>query len=166
MKVQQTLESHRYLYDIFTDPDKFLDHVKRYTSSVIIYSTYGRRVTSLQDPVLQAIFAETSIFAEVFGTRFMVDKYPVLDKLPKSLQWWRAKYESAHQKEVNLWMGLWNGLKKQLEAGIRTECFVEKFMETDYPSMGISDVEAACKSNHRRKTVPFLTKQLFLLRKY
>ncbi|KIW99521.1 uncharacterized protein Z518_11260 [Rhinocladiella mackenziei CBS 650.93] len=40
-------------------------------------------------------------------------------------------------------MSLWNGLKKQLEAGIRTGCFVEKFMETDYPQMGISEIEAA-----------------------
>ncbi|KIW99522.1 uncharacterized protein Z518_11261 [Rhinocladiella mackenziei CBS 650.93] len=100
MKAQQNLESHRYLYDILTDPDNFLDHVKRYTSSVIIYSTYGRRVTSLQDPILQAIYTETSIFVEAFGTRFMVDKYPILEKLPRKLQWWRAKYESVHQKEV------------------------------------------------------------------
>lgn len=143
MKPSQDLESRRYLYDVLTDPTNFLDHVKRYTSSVIMYSTYGRRVESLDDPVLQAIYEEASVFADVFGTRFLVDKYPILEKLPKILQWWRRKYEPYHQKEVELWMGLWNGLKKQLAAGIRTGCFVENFIEADYPKMGISEVQAA-----------------------
>lgn len=143
MKSQQDLESRRYLYDVLTNPNNFLNHVKRYASSVIIYSTYGRRVTSLDDPILQAIYEETSVFAKAFGTRFLVDQFPLLEKLPKRLQWWRIKYEPFHQKEVELWMGLWNGLKKNLGAGIRTGCFVEKFMEVDYPQMGISEIEAA-----------------------
>ncbi|EXJ66231.1 uncharacterized protein A1O5_10847 [Cladophialophora psammophila CBS 110553] len=143
MKPSQDLESRRYLYDVLTDPENFLVHVRRYTASVIMYSTYGRRVTSLDDPTYQAIFEEAQVFGVVFGTRFMVDKYPILEKLPKFLQWWRAKYEPYHQKEVELWMGLWNGLKEQLASGIHTGCFVKKFMEVDYPKMGISEIEAA-----------------------
>ena len=46
-------------------------------------------------------------------------------------------------KEVELWTGLWNSLKKQVQTGIHTECFVEKFMEVDYPRMGISEVQGA-----------------------
>ncbi|KAK5400824.1 hypothetical protein LTR06_011208 [Exophiala xenobiotica] len=38
IKPTSSLESHRYLHDILRDPDNFLDHVKRYTSSVIMYS--------------------------------------------------------------------------------------------------------------------------------
>lgn len=143
MKPSQGLESHRYLYDILQDPEHFLDHVKRYTSSVIMYSIYGRRVLDLEDPVLKAIYQETGVFGKVVGTRFLVDQYPILAHLPKSLQWWRKKYESSHQFEVDLWMGLWSGLKQQLQAGIRTGCFAERFMEEDYPAMGISEVQAA-----------------------
>ena len=143
MKPSQDLESRRYLFDVMTDPENFMIHVRRYTASVIMYSTYGRHVTSLDDSAYQAIFAEAQIFGSVFGTRFIVDKYPVLEKLPRRLQWWRTKYEPYHLKEVELWMGLWDGLKKQLASGVRTGCFVEKFMDVDYPKMGISEIEAA-----------------------
>jgi hypothetical protein len=76
-------------------------------------------------------------------TRFAVDQYPVLERISKRLQWWRAKYEKYHLKEVELWTGLWNSLKKQVQAGIHTKCFVEKFMEVDYPRMGISEAQGA-----------------------
>ncbi len=128
MKPSQSLESQRYLYDVLNDPDNFLDHVKRYTSSVIMYSIFGRRILDLEDPVLKAIYQETSVFGKVVGRRFLVDQYPVLAKLPKSLQWWRRQYAPAHQYEVDLWMGLWKNLKKRLDAGVRTGCFAEKFM--------------------------------------
>lgn len=143
MKPSQSLESHRYLYDILQDPQHFLDHVKRYTSSVIVYAIYGRRVLDLEDPVLKAIYQELAVFGEVVGSRFLVDQYPILAHLPKPLQWWRRQYEPSHQFEADLWMGLWSDLKKQLQAGIRTGCFAERFMEEDYPAMGISEVQAA-----------------------
>jgi hypothetical protein len=40
-------------------------------------------------------------------------------------------------------MGLWNDLKKRLNAGVRTGCFAEKFQEEDYLAMGISETQAA-----------------------
>ncbi len=143
MKPSQDLESVRYVYDILTDSGDFWNHVKRYTSSVIMYATYGKRVETLDDPLLKAIQAETKVFSDTVVTRFAVDQYPVLEKIPKQLQWWRAKYEKYHRKEVELWLGLWNSLKKQVQAGIHTECFVDKFMEVDYPRMGISETQGA-----------------------
>ena len=100
-------------------------------------------MSGLDDPVLKAIYQETSIFSEAMGQLHLVDQFPVLDRLPNSLQWWRPKWESYHQKERNLWMGLWNDLKKRLDAGVRTGCFAEKFMEEDYLAMGISETQAA-----------------------
>ncbi len=143
IKPSSSLESHRYLLDILRDPDNFLDHVKRYTSSVIMYSIYGRRVLDLDEAVLKAIYEETSHFSEAMAQVHTVDQYPILERLPKSLQWWRPKWEAYHQKEVELCMGLWNDLKKRLNAGVRTGCFAEKFQEEDYLAMGISETQAA-----------------------
>ena len=143
MKPSQILESQRYLYDILNDPGDFLTHVRRYTSSVIMYSVYGRRVLDLDDPLLKDIFQELTMFGKVVGTRFLVDQYPVLARLPRSLQWWRRAYEPAHRFEVDLWMGLWNDLRKRLDAGVRTGCFAERFMEEDYIALGVSEVQAA-----------------------
>ncbi len=143
MKPLQEMESRKYLRDILVDPIHFLDHVKRYSASVILAVTYGQRIETLDDPILAEIYRETTFFGSVFGQQFLVDQYPVLEYLPHPLQWWRRKYEPYHQMELNLWLGLWNGLKKRLDAGERTDCFAEKFMQVDYVKMGISENQAA-----------------------
>lgn len=143
MKPMQNMESVQYLHDILVDPLNFLYHVRRYTASVIMYSMYGRRITTLDDPVLKAIHAETANFSKAVGTRFLVDQYPILEKLPNQLQWWRYKWEGFHQKELELWRGLWSRLKKQLEGGTRTDCFAERLMEEDVPKLGISEDQGA-----------------------
>ncbi|KAK4937424.1 hypothetical protein LTR10_021961 [Elasticomyces elasticus] len=143
MKPSQDLESRRYLYDLLTEPANFWNHVKRYSTSVIMYATYGRRILTVEDPVLNDIYTETAIFGECFGQLHLVDQYPILENLPRSLQWWRKKYEPYHQKELQLWLGLWSTLKSQMAKGIHTGCFAEKFMENDYPKMGISENQAA-----------------------
>ena len=143
MKSSQDLESRRYLYDLMIEPTNFWNHVKRYSTSVIMYATYGRRITTVDDPVLNDIYTETAVFAECFGQQHLVDQYPFLESLPRSLQWWRKKYEPYHRKELQLWLGLWSGLKNQIAKGIRTGCFAEKLMEVDYPKMGISENQAA-----------------------
>lgn len=51
--------------------------------------------------------------------------------------------EPFRKQGDELMLRLWNGLNKQREAGIRTGCFVERFIETNYPKLGISDLEAA-----------------------
>lgn len=63
--------------------------------------------------------------------------------LPKPLQWWRKSVDPYRQEGDTLMLGLWNGLKKQLESGVRTGCFVEKFMEVDYQKLGITEMQAA-----------------------
>lgn len=139
----QNKESVQYLHDVLVEPENFLVHVRRYTASVIMYSMYGRRVVTLDDPVLRAIWAETAAFSRAVGTRFVVDQYPVLERLPKSLQWWRPQWEEYHEKELELWRGLWSRLRKQLQAGIRTACFAERLMEEDVPKLGISEDQGA-----------------------
>lgn len=143
MKPLQDVESRRYLHDLLVDPANFLSHVKRYSASVIMYVTYGRRIESLDDPLLEEIYRETTFFGETFGKQFAVDQYPILERLPRVLHWWRYKYEPYHQKELDLWLGLWNELKERLAQGVRTGSFSENFMEVDYPKLGISEAQAA-----------------------
>lgn len=143
LKPSQDVESRQYLHDILTNPDHFLDHVKRYATSVIIYASYGFRILSLDHPVLTAIYKSTGKFGEVFVARYLVDSFPILAYLPNSLQWWRWNVDPYRKEGDKLMLGLWNDLKKRLDTGEHTGCFVEKFMEHDYPKMGISQLEAA-----------------------
>lgn len=75
--------------------------------------------------------------------RYLVDQFPILEWLPQKLQWWRWKMDPFRRQAYELMLRLWNKLKKPREMGIHSGCFVEQFMEINYPKLGISDLEAA-----------------------
>jgi len=143
-KPQQDLESKRYLHDLLTDPEHFRNHVRRYTSSIMMYSTYGRRVLDLNDPTLTAIYEELLGFSTVMGKWYLCETFPILARIvPKPLQWWRREGNRYHQEERKLWLGLWNNMKEQVAAGKGNGCFAEGFMKTEYKKLGIPEVQAA-----------------------
>jgi hypothetical protein len=147
-KPSQDLESKKYLYDLLTDNEdnmKFYQHVRRYTSSVIMYATYGKRVDSLDDQDLKEIYEELANFSTVVARgSFLVEEFPILAKiLPKKLQWWRSYGEKLHALEANLWLRLWRELGAKIENGTAPFCYVRGFMEQKWKEMGVSELQAA-----------------------
>jgi hypothetical protein len=54
------------------------------------------------------------------------------------------------KRQETLWMRLWSELKAKIEAEEAPDCFVKQFIETQYPKMDITELQAAflagCKS--------------------
>jgi hypothetical protein len=147
-KPSQDLESKKYLYDLLTDNEdnkKFYQHVRRYTSSVIMMATYGKRVETLEDRDLQEIYEELMNFSTTLGRgAFIVDEFPIMARLiPKSLQWWRPYGEKLHKLEATLWLRLWRELETKMENGTAPFCYVRGFMEQKYKEMGVSELQGA-----------------------
>ena len=59
--------------------------MKLFTSSVIMYATYGKRVESLDDARLRTIQEEIKAFSDCVVTGFAVDQYPMLERIPKTV---------------------------------------------------------------------------------
>lgn len=147
-KPSQDLESKKYIYDILTDNEdnmKFYQHVRRYTSSVIMMATYAKRVESLEDPDLQDIYQELMNFSTVVARgQYIVEEYPILAKIiPRPLQWWRPYGEKLHGLEATLWLRLWRQLAAKVESGSDEYCYVRGFMESKYKEMGVSELQGA-----------------------
>jgi hypothetical protein len=124
---------------------KFYQHVRRYTSSVIMTATYSKRVETLEDQDLKEIYVELMNFSKVL-TRgaFIVEEYPILAKvIPRQLQWWRPYGEKLHQLEATLWLRLWRELAVKVENGTADFCYVRGFMEQKYKEMGVSELQGA-----------------------
>jgi hypothetical protein len=67
---------------------------------VIMSVVFGRRAT-WDDPELAALFETAEEFLELQQPGVnIVDAFPSLAKLPKSLQWWRPRGEKIHEKTV------------------------------------------------------------------
>lgn len=74
---------------------------------------------------------------------YIADALPFFGKLPVRLQWWRSGLKPLFDKQANLWMSFFSSLKTQMETKSAPECFVKRFIESDYPSQGITDLQAA-----------------------
>lgn len=94
---------------------------------------------------MQEIYGIMSDFSNVAapGT-YLADTIPPLGRLlPLRLQWWREPLIPLFERQANLWMSLWDSLRKQREAGKAPECFAKQVMESDYQRQGISELQAA-----------------------
>lgn len=134
--------------------------IRRYTVSVIMTSTYGRRIPQWVSDAT-AWHSEKSLFGqdcdEVRGIyslmsdfsvvgkpgAYLADALPFLGKLPIQLQWWRKGLQPLFEKQANLWMSFWTSLKTQMETKQAPECFVKQFIESDYEKQGIKELQAA-----------------------
>jgi hypothetical protein len=147
-KPSQDLESKKYLFDLLTDNEdnmKFYQHVRRYTSSVIMWATYAKRVETLEDQDLQEIYQELMNFSTVVARgAYLVEEFPIIAKIiPRSLQWWRPYGERLHSLEANLWLRLWRQLAAKMENGTAEFCYVRGFMEQKWKEMGVSELQGA-----------------------
>lgn len=74
---------------------------------------------------------------------FIADMFPPLARLPVSLQWWRKRALRYQRRQADIWMKYWTGLQAQISQKTAPECFVKQFVETDYKSQDISELQCA-----------------------
>ncbi|KAF1842792.1 cytochrome P450 76C3 [Cucurbitaria berberidis CBS 394.84] len=118
--------------------------IRRYTVSVIMTSTYGRRIPDWDCNEVHGIYSLMNDFSIVARPgNYLADTLPFLGNLPPRLQWWRKDLQPLFEKQANLWMSFFTSLKTQMETKQAPECFVKQFIESDYEKQGISELQAA-----------------------
>ncbi|KAH7124130.1 cytochrome P450 76C3 [Dendryphion nanum] len=119
--------------------------VRRYTVSVIMTSTYGRRIPEWDCDEVNEIYGIMNDFSTTATPgKYIADTIPPLGRLlPPRLQWWRGSLKPLFDRQANLWMSLWGSLKTKMETGQAPECFVKQVIESKYEAQGISEIQAA-----------------------
>ncbi|KAF2462457.1 O-methylsterigmatocystin oxidoreductase [Lineolata rhizophorae] len=144
----QDFEAKQLLYDILTDNKdnrKFYMHVRRYTVSVIMTSTYGIRVPEFDCEDVNEIYGVMNDFSEVAAPgAYLADTIPAIAEiLPESLHWWRKEVLPLRKRQEVMWMKFWTSLKTKMDLGKAPECFVKQFIESSFEKEGISEIQAA-----------------------
>lgn len=145
----QEFETKQLLYDIaFANQNQrdFYLHVRRFTFSVLMTATYGRRVDSWQHEDVKQAMSSTHILGKVSKPgSFLVDELPFLTKLPTFLQPGRARAESYAKPLLDAKLRLWRRLEKQYKAGRAPMCFGLQMLENDssWRGAGLLDEDAA-----------------------
>lgn len=112
------------LFDILNEPGQVLDSIRRYTLSLTASIVFGFRTLSSKDPRQAELYWIVENFTEVAqsaaGNLFEV--FPILRRLPDILLPPRRLARQQHKRESKFYLGLWNQVKKDDEAGRAKSC--------------------------------------------
>ncbi|KAJ8122224.1 hypothetical protein ONZ43_g1527 [Nemania bipapillata] len=116
-KPYQLLESQQMMFDILNEPEKFMQHFRRYANSLISTTTFGCRVPTYEDPYFKELFDIFGRFVLIAqtGTAGLLDYMPALRALPSWILPSKRRAKAHHQQEKALYsIGL---LAEQKELG-------------------------------------------------
>ncbi|EOD46637.1 putative cytochrome p450 protein [Neofusicoccum parvum UCRNP2] len=141
-KPSQEFEAKQLLHDILKEPHNTYDHCRRYTTSVVMTSTYGRRIPEFDTREVYGLMKDFTDNMPPTNA-FLPDLIPPLAKLPTWMQWWRKPALRMQMRQTAIWTKYWRTLLKQIEEKKAPECFVKQFIETDYQKQDITEMQAA-----------------------
>lgn len=140
----QMLENKQMLNDLLDTPDKFLEHIRRYSNALTTSMVFGWRTPTYEDKNIQQLFDGFSEFAVInqTGTAALIDFFPWLRKLPDALIPTKAKARELHNVERALYLKHWMRAKQEIKEGTINRCFCVGMAETQKKD-GFSDAQAA-----------------------
>ncbi|KIW14361.1 hypothetical protein PV08_07143 [Exophiala spinifera] len=148
-KPSQELEARQLIYDIHedqarNDQESFYMHCRRYSTSVIMTSTYGRRVPQWDCEDVREVYTVMNEFSEHAAPgAYLAEMIPPLAKIPVPLQWWRGRALKCYHRQLNIWWKYWTTLKQQIADKTAPECFVKQYVATEYEKEGIDEEQSA-----------------------
>ena len=130
----QEFETKQLLFDLATDNQNqrsFYQHMRRFAFSIIMTNTFGTRVQSLDHPDVQNAVRSQEILRRTSRPgAFLVDELPPLALLPTWLQPGLRKAKQAAKEVLDIKMGLWRRLEKQVELGEAPHCYAREIYDS------------------------------------
>ncbi|KAF9045490.1 cytochrome P450 [Panaeolus papilionaceus] len=139
----QSLESKLMLKQILDEPNLFEKHLQRYAASVAVSVTYGKRVNSVEEWIVKENMEAVDYLVNVnIPGKFIVESWPWLLKLPRSLQWFRREPEERRERDIKFLSYLLSDVKERMNAGTVQECLSSKFL-SQIEKLGMTELELA-----------------------
>lgn len=141
----QDLESKQLMYDLLHDPERFYDHNRRYSSSVILTVAYGHRMADWDNPLVKKIYSVVNNLQQFSAPgAFLVDTWPSLRHFP---QWmfgnWKKFGEKCFAHDSVAYLKLWRDLKKEVDDGNANPSFAKDFYLSNPEKIGLDELQAA-----------------------
>lgn len=129
-QVQQA-EAIQTIYDILREPDRYYEHIQRYTTAVILASVYGQRGETFEAPNVQALYDVQNRFTALLepGAAPPVDGITFLQYIPEFMAPWKRRAKEIRRDQREIYFRLFNATKKRMEEGIRVDCFMENLID-------------------------------------
>ncbi|KAK4981121.1 hypothetical protein LTR66_001475 [Elasticomyces elasticus] len=140
----QDLENKAMLVGFLEKPNEFIDHIRRYTTSLTTQMAFGFRMTSIEDPRFIEMFDIFERFSELTGTQSaaLLDVFPLLRNLPDILLPVKRYGREIHRREYKLFMEYYTTFKRKINEGTAYPCASRDLIELQ-KQQGFSDDLAA-----------------------
>ncbi|PSN66267.1 cytochrome P450 [Corynespora cassiicola Philippines] len=149
----QDLENRQMLLDLLERPNRWKDHLRRYTNSLTTQMVFGFRTQDVDDPKMHQLYDGFADFSECVGSAEakVFDVFPFLKHVPDFLVPIKRRANRLHEEEHKLYLGHWMDVKKRIQNGTANPCIcvdlansqnVEKFSDSLAAYISCSLLEA------------------------
>ncbi|KAA1473576.1 cytochrome P450 [Dentipellis sp. KUC8613] len=126
----QTAEATQLMYDFLKQPDRFYDHVTRYTSSVITSILAGVRSPRITSPIVVDFnkFVHQWAYLMEPTAHPPVDVFPILKYVPERWARWKTLARNVRKLQRVLYFGLMESCERRVANHQRNGSFLEDFV--------------------------------------
>lgn len=127
----QEAEAAQTMFQLIQDPQGYYNHIRRYTTAVILASVYGQRGARFDSPNVQALYHAQDQFTAILenGASPPVDAFPFLKMLPEFLASWKTRARAVREEQKGLYLRLLRETRKRLEVGRGGDCFLRTMLQ-------------------------------------
>ncbi|KAH9474637.1 Cytochrome P450 monooxygenase 58 [Psilocybe cubensis] len=140
----QSLESKVLLKQILDAPEEYERHIQRFAASLAVSVTYGKRINSVDEWVVKANMDAmdwTYSWYSIPG-KYLVESWPWLLKLPRSLQWFRREPEMRKKEDIRFLTHLLNDVKTRMANGTSQDCLASQSL-ANIKQIGMEEIDLA-----------------------
>ena len=127
----QNAEATQTMAQLLQDPEGYYDHIRRYSTAVILASVYGQRGARFDSPKVQALYHAQDQFTALLepGATPPVDAFPFLKSLPEFMAGWKTKAKAIREEQRTLYFSLLQETKDNISKGNSPDCFMKQLLE-------------------------------------
>ena len=127
----QNAEATQTMFQLLQDPQGYYDHIRRYTTAVILASVYGQRGARFDSPNVQALYHAQDQFTAILeqGATPPVDAFPFLKMLPEFMAPWKTRAKAVREEQKTLYLALLRETRERLEAKKGPACFLHLILQ-------------------------------------
>ncbi|CAH0035241.1 unnamed protein product [Clonostachys rhizophaga] len=139
----QAAEAVLTMSQLIESPEKYYDHIRRYSTAVILSSVFGIRGPNFNHPNIQRLYHVQDQFTAILetGATPPIDIFPFLKHLPTFLAPWRRWALSIRAEQRQLYFELLDNAKSRIQRGVHRKCFMDDILGEAKPTKFALDDE-------------------------
>lgn len=118
------------LWDLIQSPENYERWFERYSSGLIFRIGFGKAIKTGDEELVQRILEAVHTVERVASPgSYLVDSFPSLMYLPRSLAPFKQELTRLHDRELALFRGLVEDVREEMRSGTAPECWERSFLE-------------------------------------